>query len=173
MPVGEMITIARMVGLDTLQLHGDESPRVCRTCREEGFRVIKALRVASRDDLKAVEDYRGVVSALLLDTKVPGEYGGTGRSFPWELATGIQGIPVILAGGLNLDNVAEAMEVARPWGVDVSSGVERTPGIKDHERMRRFVEAAMGKTVQSSTPKNEDKHGGHKQERLKLRRTRP
>ncbi len=153
-PVEEMITTARMVGLDTLQLHGDESPQVCRTCREEGFRVIKALRLASRDDLKAGEDYRGVISALLLDTKVSGEYGGTGRSFPWELATEIRGIPVILAGGLNPENVAEAIKVARPWGVDVSSGVERAPGIKDHEKMRRFILEVQGSTFKVLCSRN-------------------
>jgi len=142
-PVEEMITVARKVGLDTLQLHGNEPPRVCRACRDEGLRVMKALRVCSPGDLKGWEEYREVVTALLLDARVPGEYGGTGQSFPWELAGQIQGVPVILAGGLNPENVARAIEVARPWGVDVSSGVEKAPGIKDPEKVRSFMKAVI------------------------------
>ncbi len=142
-PGERVVSLARHIGLDTLQLHGAEPPDVCRACLEEGFRVVKALRVATERDLEGWEAYRGVVSALLLDTKVPGAYGGTGETFPWELARRVRGIPVILAGGLTPEKVAQAVEVARPWGVDVSSGVEVAPGIKDPEKVRSFVTNAM------------------------------
>ncbi len=142
--VDEVLRVAEDVGLDTIQLHGHEGPRECGACREEGFRVIKAVRVASQRDLEGLEAYRGAVSAFLLDTKVPGRYGGTGRTFPWELVTKVEGVPIILAGGLNPGNVVRAIERAQPWGVDVSSGVEKAPGVKDHELVRLFVGRATG-----------------------------
>src|SRR5439155_21130983 len=81
-------------------------------------------------------------SAVLIDADVPGQFGGTGRTAPWELLAGFDpGVPVILAGGLTAENVAEAVRVVRPYGVDVASGVESSPGRKDAEKMRRFVAA--------------------------------
>ncbi len=142
-PVEGAIETARQVGVDTIQLHGRVSPYECRYYLEKGFKVIRSVRVGSEEDLKGIEKYRGAVSAILLDTKIPGLYGGTGRTFPWELARLVEGFHVILAGGLNQDNVAQAIGEVRPWGVDVSSGVEKEPGIKDHRLMELFVRRVM------------------------------
>ena len=140
----EVLAIARQVGLDTIQLHGSESPRVCLYLMEEGLRVIKALRIRSPADLRGWEAYRGRVSAILLDTRVDGTPGGSGRTFPWEVSRRITGLPVILAGGLNPQNVREAIRAVKPWGVDVSSGVEKAPGVKDPGLIEEFMKKVRG-----------------------------
>ena len=130
--------VADECGLDVVQLHGDEPAQDCvRLSR----RVVKALRVRDVASLAGHEQY--AVSALLLDAWDADRFGGTGASFNWELATGIaRQRPVILAGGLTPDNVAEAIRQVRPYGVDVSSGVERAPGRKDPEKVARFIRMA-------------------------------
>ncbi|WP_445001059.1 phosphoribosylanthranilate isomerase [Halomonas mongoliensis] len=125
--------------LDLLQFHGEEPPALC-----DGFRRpwIKALRM--RDDLDlpaAAEAYRGA-RALLLDAYRPGVPGGTGETFDWSRIPAGLAKPVILAGGLNADNVAEAIATVAPFAVDVSGGVEAAPGIKDAVRMAAFMAAA-------------------------------
>ena len=147
-----VLETARQVGLDTIQLHGEESPKACQYCLEKGFRVVKAIRVASDEDLKAVEKYRGVVSAILLDTRVTGKYGGTGRTFPWKLALQVKDIPIILAGGLNPENVAQAIAEVHPWGVDVSSGVETTPGIKDPMLIGKLMDSILKRRTKEKGP---------------------
>ncbi len=129
--------VAQHVGLDAIQLHGDEPPEVCARLRR---RVIKAIRVRNAHSLQLAASYP--VSALLLDTYLPDTYGGTGRTFDWSLAEAIQHLdrPLILSGGLTPENVAEAIRRVRPYGVDVSSGVE-TDGRKDPEKIRAFVAA--------------------------------
>jgi len=121
--------------LDVLQLHGDESPAFCATQRR---RVIKAIPVSAASDLAAAADYDCTV---LLDARAPaGVYGGTGTRFDWTLLREFtHSHPVILAGGLGADNVRQALRIRQCYGVDVSSGVEISPGIKDAEKMRRFV----------------------------------
>lgn len=135
-------TIAAMAaeaGVDCIQLHGDESPALCNSFR----RVIKAVRVASPDSLGPIESCRGLVSAFLLDTFTPGAMGGTGRTFNWDIAAEAKQYgPIILAGGLTPDNVAEAIRHVRPYGVDVSSGVEREKGKKDHDKVSLFIRRA-------------------------------
>jgi len=124
--------------LDLLQFHGSESPRYC-----SGFdrRVIKAIRLRSRQDLQGLSEYSTVVDALLLDTYVPNQYGGTGVTFDWNLALGAkQHGRIILAGGLNPENVADAVIRVRPYAVDASSGLEQSPGIKDHRKIAKFIE---------------------------------
>ncbi|RUM88595.1 MAG: phosphoribosylanthranilate isomerase [Thermodesulfatator sp.] len=123
------------VGLDLVQLHGDEPPDLARTFFP---RVIKALRLASEEDLSSIDLYRGCVRAVLVEPRVKGLYGGTGQTLSWELAYKAtqKGLPVILAGGLAPENVSEAVRRVRPYAVDVNSGVERAPGKKDPERMR-------------------------------------
>lgn len=132
-----MEEIAEAVGLDAVQLHGDEPPEVCGALRR---RVIKAIRVQDPSSLAQAARYE--VSAILLDTYAPDTYGGTGRPFDWSLAQEVcgWGRPVILSGGLTPENVGEAIERVRPYGVDVSSGVE-TDGKKDPRKIRAFVEA--------------------------------
>ncbi|MHB1136153.1 MAG: phosphoribosylanthranilate isomerase [Coriobacteriia bacterium] len=128
------------LGLTAVQFHGDEAPE---TCAAAPVPVIKALRVGPGFDPAGAERYRGVVSALLLDTLVAGEQGGTGQAFGWhDVAGRLPGwAPVLLAGGLGPDNVAEAIGVLKPFAVDVSSGVEQTPGVKDHNLIERFAAA--------------------------------
>lgn len=135
---------ARTAGLDTLQLHGEETPAECTGL---GCPVIKAFRVRDAESLTGLLAYR--TAAWLLDSYVPGVRGGTGARFNWELAVQVVrlGRPVILAGGLTPENVAQAVAKVRPYGVDVSSGVESSPGRKDLTRMRDFVAAAKGLRV--------------------------
>ncbi|OAG28322.1 phosphoribosylanthranilate isomerase [Thermodesulfatator autotrophicus] len=121
--------IAKLVSLDFIQLHGKESPWVC----EKFFpRVIKAFRIKDEKDLQKIPDYKGKVSAILLDTYVKGELGGTGRVFDWRLAIKAKkfGIPIILAGGLNPHNVVSAVKSVSPYAIDLSSGIEIAPGVK-------------------------------------------
>ncbi|MDR5682466.1 MAG: phosphoribosylanthranilate isomerase [Armatimonadota bacterium] len=126
--------IRRDVGLDALQLHGNEPPAVCARI---GGRVIKALRVRDGTVVQQARDYD--VAAILLDTYLEGMVGGTGRSFDWSLA-GDVGRPLILSGGLTAANVGDAIRRVRPYAVDVSSGVE-TDGQKDPAKIAAFVAA--------------------------------
>jgi phosphoribosylanthranilate isomerase len=128
--------------LTMLQLHGDEGPAFCaEAARRTGAKVVKAIRVRSAADLRAAEAFR--TDFHLLDAHRPGTPGGTGESFDWELAGGRRSDkPVILAGGLTPANVAEAIAAADPYAVDVASGVEASPGRKDHALMAAFFEAA-------------------------------
>jgi phosphoribosylanthranilate isomerase len=138
---GEIRRIMEHCGLDLVQLHGGEDPgEVLRF----GGRAIAALRPRSAEDLERIDDYRGVF-AVLIDTWDPFIAGGTGRTCDWELAARAAfSCRVILAGGLNATNVGEAVKRVRPFGVDVSSGVESSPGRKDSYLMREFALAAAG-----------------------------
>jgi phosphoribosylanthranilate isomerase len=130
----------------TIQWHGQD--------RELGdcfpFHLIAAFPVQDAASLLAITRYldscqvRGhLPAAVLVDAHVPGQHGGTGRTAPWELLASFRpGVPLILAGGLTPENVAEAVRVVRPYGVDVASGVEGSPGRKDPEKVRRFIENA-------------------------------
>ena len=125
-------------GLDIVQLHGEESPAYCRLVRR---RVMKAFRVRGMESLAAMTDYK--VAAYLLDAYSPHSYGGTGERFDWDCAVAAKERgAIMLAGGLNPDNVASAVAKVAPYGVDVSSGVESAPGRKDSEKVRRFIQEA-------------------------------
>ena len=125
-------------GLDLVQLHGDESPSYCQLVRR---RVMKAFRVQGMESLAAMSDYS--VAGLLLDAYSPDSYGGTGACFDWGCAVAAKERgTVILAGGLTPENVASAVARVAPYGVDVSSGVESSPGRKDPEKVRRFISEA-------------------------------
>jgi len=139
-PVEEVLALAHGIPLDVVQLHGEEPPEEVAALRAQGLRVVKALRVGDRFDAKELERYRAA-TAVLLDTRTAGAAGGTGRSFDWVLARGLsERMSVILSGGLTPENVTEALEVVRPYAVDVSSGVE-TDGRKDPEKIHAFIEA--------------------------------
>jgi phosphoribosylanthranilate isomerase len=132
---------------DMLQLHGKEPPaRVAALKQRFGLPVVKAIAVAARADLAAVAAYAPVADWLLFDARAPREAtrpGGLGKPFDWRLLEKLDpGIPFMLSGGLDAGNVAEALRVTRAGGVDVSSGVERSPGIKDSEMIRAFIRAA-------------------------------
>ena len=133
--------IADLVGLTMVQLHGDEGPDYCaEIARRTGCQIIKAARVKSPADVTDLRRYR--TGYHLLDAYVKGEPGGTGETFPWEFArTDNGGAPVILAGGLNAGNVLDAISAVKPFAVDTASGVESSPGIKDHVAMRDFHDA--------------------------------
>ena len=124
-----------------LQFHGDEGPAYCsEAARRTGCKVIKAARVRSRADVQALAPFH--TDYHLLDSYTAGVPGGTGETFSWEIARGRRSrVPMILSGGLNPDNVAEAIAVVRPYAVDVASGVELRPGRKDPDKLAAFAAA--------------------------------
>jgi phosphoribosylanthranilate isomerase len=139
--LAELTQTAEAVGLTGLQLHGDEGPAFCtEAARRTGCKVIKAVRVRSRADIQALVPFH--TDYHLLDSYVPGRRGGSGETFEWELVRAHRGpVPVILSGGLRPDNVEDAIAVARPFAVDVASGVERAPGHKDRDKLEAFAAA--------------------------------
>jgi phosphoribosylanthranilate isomerase len=141
--LGQLAAAAEDEWLTMVQLHGDEGPAFCReAARRTGCKVIKALRVRSAADVRAAEAYR--TDFHLLDAHRPGTSGGTGESFDWGLLAGRRSeVPLILAGGLTPENVADGVAAARPIAVDVASGVEAEPGVKDHALMAAFLERAQ------------------------------
>lgn len=121
--------------IQTVQFHGDESPEFCQRF---GRRIIKAFQVKDKESLKAMAHYR--VGAFLLDSYREGMRGGTGVAFDWHLAVVAKTFgKVILAGGLTPENVAEAVKLVQPYGVDVTGGVEKEQGIKDHAKLKKFI----------------------------------
>ena len=158
-------TLAAMIDAlkpDLLQLHGHETPeRVGEIKARFKLPVMKAIAVETRRDLAAIAIYAKVADRLLFDARAPRDAtrpGGLGVAFDWRLLEQLDpGIPFMLSGGLNADNVAEALRITRAPGVDVSSGVERAPGEKDSEKIRAFIRAARAaagagaaKTIMSS-----------------------
>jgi phosphoribosylanthranilate isomerase len=142
-PLDEVAGMADGIGFTAIQLHGDEGPTYCdELFRRTGARIIKAARVGSKADIQAMDAFRRV-DLHLLDTRVEGVPGGTGETFDWSLTRERRSrVPLILSGGLTAENVAGAIEAVRPWGVDVASGVEAEPGVKDPEKLRAFFAAA-------------------------------
>jgi phosphoribosylanthranilate isomerase len=134
----ELGEILDAVPLDLLQFHGDEAVEDC-----EGWHrpYIKALRVKAGDDIAAAVDAYPSASGVLLDTYVEGVPGGTGEAFDWSLIPQGLSKPLILAGGLTPENVADAVARVKPYAVDVSGGVEASKGIKDHAKVRAFIDA--------------------------------
>lgn len=130
------------IGLTHVQLHGVEGPSFCTAVAQRtGARVIKALRVATAADIRDAERFH--TDLHLLDTAKRGTRGGTGTTWDWALmAQRRSSVPVILSGGLTPGNVAEAIAAVRPWAVDVASGVEAAPGVKDPAKVEAFVAAA-------------------------------
>jgi len=124
------------VPLDTLQFHGDEG---VIDCTQYQMPFIKSVRVSLDTNVAQIADDFSQASALLLDSYNSHTYGGTGEVFDWSLACVEIELPVILAGGLNSDNVAEAIKQVRPYAVDASSGVESEPGVKDVDKIRAFI----------------------------------
>ncbi|MBJ6723610.1 phosphoribosylanthranilate isomerase [Geomesophilobacter sediminis] len=131
---------ADRVGLDLVQLHGEETPEFCAAVRR---RVMKAFRVKGAESLVPMPSYR--VAGYVLDAYSPNAHGGTGERFDWDLAVQAKNYgPIVLAGGLTPENVADAVAQVVPYGVDVSSGVELSPGKKDPEKVRQFILRAKG-----------------------------
>lgn len=144
---GEVRQLADALKPDWLQLHGRETPEQVRAIKAvTGLRLIKALGIASEHDLAAIKAYRDPADRILLDAKPPKEAaypGGHGRSFDWTLLAALDpALGFMLSGGLDPANVGQAITITKPWGIDVSSGVERAPGVKDVSRIGDFVAAA-------------------------------
>jgi phosphoribosylanthranilate isomerase len=137
----EVFAAIHHCGLNVLQFHGAETPDFCA---QFGVMTLKAFRLADAESLRPLEGFRA--DAFLLDSYVPGVAGGTGRTFNWDLAVQAKqfGKPIFLAGGLTPQNVAEAVRKVQPFAVDVSSGVEQSPGQKDVKKMRDFIAAVRG-----------------------------
>ncbi len=126
------------VPLDTLQFHGDEE---VVDCTQYQMPFIKSLRVTSKTNLDQIAEYFSDASALLLDSYNPNSYGGTGEIFDWSLARVKINLPIILAGGLNSENVSEAISQVNPYAVDASSGVESSSGMKDIDKILAFIQS--------------------------------
>lgn len=134
----KVIEIAQDCSLDMLQFHGEEAIDYCDSFKES-YKVIKAFRIKDKGSLKGINDYN--VDFYMLDTYSPESAGGTGKSFNWKLIEGFEFLkPVILSGGITPDNVVQAIETVSPYGIDVSSGVEKSPGKKDIDLMKKLVE---------------------------------
>jgi phosphoribosylanthranilate isomerase len=148
----EVTTLADVIGLTVIQLHGDEGPSYAREiARRTGAKVIKAQSVRLASDIIAVQAFN--TDFHLLDTHREGLRGGTGETFDWTmLARRHSDVPLILSGGLTPENVAGAIEKVRPWGVDVASGVESSPGVKDPEKMKAFAAAVRSTAPPEPTP---------------------
>lgn len=132
--------MATFCGFDWVQLHGHETPDYCNAV---GFKPLKAIRVKDKHSIKTMAAYQDCVAGFVLDTYVEGQQGGTGKTFDWTLAKRAKQYgPILLSGGLTPDDVRQAIKQVGPHGVDVSSGVESAPGIKDHQKLRRFVAEA-------------------------------
>jgi len=149
----EVEEIIRYCGLGFVQLHGQESPKYCERLARFAApcQVLKALRVGEHLQAEDIAPYNEHVRGFVLDTYQKGRVGGTGRSFDWSLIDRL-GLKksCILAGGLDVDNVGRAIQAVHPYGVDVNSGVEKRPGIKDHALIRAFVD-----TVRQVEPGNQ------------------
>ena len=147
-----LLDIVAALKPDMLQLHGSETPeRVVAVRTRFGLPVMKALPIAVRGDLSPIRLYANVADRLIFDARAPQDAtrpGGLGKPFDWALLKGIDlGIPFMLSGGLDADNVAEAIAVTQAPGVDVSSGVERAPGVKDPDKIWAFIRAARAADV--------------------------
>lgn len=140
-PLEEVVDAADRESLTLLQFHGEEGPSFCiEAARRTGAKVIKAMRVTSAADVRSAEAFR--TDFHLFDAYWHGIHGGTGKSFDWDLVIKRRSkVPMILAGGLTAENVAGAVDLVRPFAVDVVSGVEAEPGRKDHAKVEAFLEA--------------------------------
>lgn len=142
-PMRQVCALAYQLGLRGVQWHGENR----EITDPFPFSLVAAFRVKDRGSLDVINSYLEACraqgwqpGAILVDAFVQGEHGGTGQKAPWDILQGFHSsVPLILAGGLTPENVAQAVTIVRPWGVDVASGVESSPGKKDHEKVRQFV----------------------------------
>jgi len=137
------LEVAVEAGLSIIQLHGNESPQECESIQQEfpHCRIIKAFRVGEESSAELFEPYNDCVACFLLDTYVKGAKGGTGEMFNWSIIEKLcLKKPFLLAGGLSPENIEQAIHQVRPYGLDVNSGVEVEPGVKDHHRLRHLMQ---------------------------------
>lgn len=148
--LAELNQIVKVAGLNAVQLHGHESPDFCQQVRSHlpSVAIIKAFRIRSAADLAQIDAFTEVVDALLLDAYHPHLLGGTGKTLDWDTLRQFQPpLPWFLAGGLTPENVQEALAQLQPSGIDLSSGVERSPGDKDLTKVAKLFEALMSLSV--------------------------
>lgn len=145
-PLDDVNRIAKESGLDLVQLHGDETLEYCQLIEKPIIKVIHITPDYGLEELKAkVLLYSEVARFLLFDSKIGDQWGGTGQTFDWNILKEItENVPFFLSGGLNPENIKEAIETVRPYAVDVSSGVEEKPGLKDFEKIEALMEAVRG-----------------------------
>lgn len=141
-PLDDLNRIVRQTGVNLVQLHGDESPGYCSLVEKP---VIKAIHIekdtTAEEIAETVEIYRDVADYLLFDSKTDGLWGGTGRTFDWSLLEEVSGeLPFFLSGGLHPGNVEQACDSVQPWGVDLNSGLETGPGVKDFDKIEALME---------------------------------
>lgn len=140
----EAVAVAQLPIIDSLQLHGRESPALCARLAQKGVTFAKALAVLDDSSLESALSFS--TKTLVLDSAACGSFGGTGTVFPWGIARRFREahpeVEMILAGGLTRENVGQAVREVRPWAVDVTTGVESSPGRKDHRLIRDFIAAA-------------------------------
>ena len=139
-PTETVERVLARVPVDTLQFHGDETPEFCR---QFGMPYVKSVGVRARRDIELAAEQYVDATALLLDQFDRERWGGTGKLFDWTLIPGERRMPIVLAGGLTADNVAEALRVVRPYAVDVSGGVESERGVKDPAKIEQFLRGVM------------------------------
>jgi phosphoribosylanthranilate isomerase len=151
-PLDEIAALADVIGLSIVQLHGDEGPAFANeVARRTGAKVIKAQSVRLASDVVAIQAFH--TDFHLLDAHREGLRGGTGETFDWTMLSRRRSdVPLLLSGGLSPENVVEAIEAVRPWGVDVASGIESAPGVKDHEKMKAFAAAVRSTAPVAPTP---------------------
>ncbi len=141
-PLDDVNSIAKQTGIDLVQLHGNESPEYCELIN---LPVIKAIHVTpdtTAAELRSkIEDYESIAEYFLFDSKIGDQWGGTGKTFNWDLLNDITGeVPFFLSGGLNAENIRDAIKAVNPSAVDLSSGLEESPGLKSFDKMEVFFE---------------------------------
>ncbi len=141
-PLDDVNMISRQTGIDYVQLHGNENPSYCELVEKPIIKVIHITEDTNADELsERIEPYLDVVDFLLFDTKVEGKWGGTGQRFDWSLLDDItKHVPYFLSGGLNPENIQQACKEVHPYAVDVASGLESEPGVKDFDKVEAFME---------------------------------
>jgi phosphoribosylanthranilate isomerase len=169
----EVIDAAERENLTMLQFHGEEGPSFCTEAgRATGAKVIKAFRVRSGEDIQAAEAFR--TDFHLFDAHQPGAHGGTGESFNWELLAARRSkVPMMLAGGLTPENVGDAIERVRPYALDVVTGVEAEPGVKDHAKVAAFLAAAGVLTPEQAERQRTAEREARKREERERRKAVP
>ncbi|XWN38243.1 MAG: phosphoribosylanthranilate isomerase [Balneola sp.] len=139
-PLDEVNATAKETGLDLVQLHGNETPEYCELIEKP---IIKAFHItldSTKESLQEkINQYNDIVDFFLFDSKVGDQWGGTGKTFDWDIVKDLTSKPFFLSGGLNSDNVKKAIETLDPYAVDISSSIEEEPGLKDLEKMEIFV----------------------------------
>lgn len=138
-PDALILDVLERVDLDMIQFHGTETPEYCESFGKPWFKALPAGSYSSIELLMEIDRYKNA-RAVILDAHEPGQKGGRGETLNWQSLPKSAAAPIMLAGGLNPDNVGEAIRVVQPAAVDVSSGVESAPGIKDHKLMQRFIQ---------------------------------